>query len=988
MKKLFFLFIFLILINYFAIASPVQVTKPLYINTSKVMIVEYNETETSDQLSDWNETFDGNENKTFYIKIPKHAVVKFAYLNVSGYKKCTACKMCAYDPGTGPDCRCPTDGLSSTEQSTLNTSGSCPGGCSACSYTPSCSNNCQCQSPYSGGGISSCYSCSYTPGCPDCDCPSPGSGGGIYKYECTYTCSGSKSLSTNTGTTLPTPNSGYYSWSCSAGCSVSASNDGYCSDGETRVISHKVYVETAICSGSRTSCSSKKRNAVIYSPDGGSGLLTCRDCNVAEGCADSQYSYSESENCNSYSCSPGESLYCYQPFVADYEYSTLACSGAPCGYFSYIGSCSVSWSYKIDETSTSKCGASPCQSGEDTSCDTASCSCYSCHSCSYTPSPPCTCTSPYSGGGCKSCHSCSYTPSGPDCTCASPGSGGSCPGGCEVCGYTPDLDKDCVCQSPYSGGGCANYEQPKNPWLDSLADGKFEWEFSGYFNETAGPKRINLNETAINEWLSTCTPDEDGNCLLPVVVHSDEAGKMRIYSINISYEYNLSKLYTVTEFLNVVAGENITREFHLNNTGLNSPVNVSIYGYYLPFNGTEPITCEVNGAKITPTIEGSYVKCPHTETISYGSPFPDKVVKWYKGVLVTKTQTKHYFYNTSAVVDEYIYAYFNISGKNSDTVGYDSVTIRGDIPLPAVYFNTSPYIFTRSLSSGETYSYTINISGKPVRETTWTISSITYTDKIKYTYIANISVYDGNVSGLPIIYYIPTSRLVEWSKRNDTLTEYYVDTNSTGFYVSEANNTLNITIPTNFSSSSLDKGDHSVTIIYYVPYSPESPSIGGGGGGWITPRLYVSPSKIFMPIYLPKTCNSTNINITWLGSEDVQATIVLSDELKNITEQPKDGERILLKRNTQIVLPVKICVKDLHQGPVMVKGYSGSIEIVVTMKTGGLYRSKIPVEVRVYAPEVPPAPAPPPKPTIPENLRKAIVIGLIIVFAYIVWKYF
>jgi len=72
----------------------------------------------------------------------------------------------------------------------------------------------------------------------------------------------------------------------------------------------------------------------------------------------------------------------------------------------------------------------------------------------------------------------------------------------------------------------------------------------------------------------------------------------------------------------------------------------------------------------------------------------------------------------------------------------------------------------------------------------------------------------------------------------------------------------------------------------------------------------------------------------------------------------------------------------------MLKGYSGSIEIVATLRTGRVYSIKIPVEVRVYAPEVPPKPAPPPKPIIPENIRKVIIIILVAILAYIIWKYF
>ena len=350
---------------------------------------------------------------------------------------------------------------------------------------------------------------------------------------------------------------------------------------------------------------------------------------------------------------------------------------------------------------------------------------------------------------------------------------------------------------------------------------------------------------------------------------------------------------------------------------------------------------------------------------------------------ITRVLSTHSIINETVIVDEYVVATYNVSGENNDTISYSNVKIIGSIPYPSVYYNITPYIFYDDLSPSETYIFNINITGIPVRETSWIIQPTYFSNVTLYEYNATLTVYDGNVSSHEITYLIPKSRLTGWSNRQSNTEVFVIDGKTTGFAVTETNTTINITIFTNFSSSSLDEGEHYVYISYKVPYTPPSPSAGGGGGGWITPRLYYSPEKLFIPIYLPEKCNSTMVNITWVSDEDVQATIVISGDIKNITVQPKDGSRILLKKNTQIVLPVKICVTNLYQGPIMIKGYSGTIELMITMKTGGIFRAKLPVEVRIYKHVTPPAP---PKPVAEEKIVKIVKIVLGMVFIYLIFK--
>jgi hypothetical protein len=179
----------------------------------------------------------------------------------------------------------------------------------------------------------------------------------------------------------------------------------------------------------------------------------------------------------------------------------------------------------------------------------------------------------------------------------------------------------CSCTSPYTGGGCSDYGQPQNPWLDSTDNGIKEWSYSGYFNETAGKQKIDLNASEIQSWLSTCTPDSSGNCLLPIKIHSDYKGKMQVFSINITYDFNISSIYRLDtnenkyywNQTNVIAGEKYKK--HYKARVENSTVPFSASGYYL-LNQTAS-DCWVNETHFTPT--GSPLYCPITFSVQrYG----------------------------------------------------------------------------------------------------------------------------------------------------------------------------------------------------------------------------------------------------------------------------------------------------------------------------------------------------------------------------------
>jgi len=74
---------------------------------------------------------------------------------------------------------------------------------------------------------------------------------------------------------------------------------------------------------------------------------------------------------------------------------------------------------------------------------------------------------------------------------------------------------------------------PNSPYLDASGDGDKEWSYTGEFNQTNN-RTANFS-SEINSYLSTCTPDANGNCDVPLILHSDTAGKIQVSDINVTY---------------------------------------------------------------------------------------------------------------------------------------------------------------------------------------------------------------------------------------------------------------------------------------------------------------------------------------------------------------------------------------------------------------------------------------------------------------------
>lgn len=146
----------------------------------------------------------------------------------------------------------------------------------------------------------------------------------------------------------------------------------------------------------------------------------------------------------------------------------------------------------------------------------------------------------------------------------------------------------------------------------------WEWSLSGEFNQTNSPQQVDLNSTLINNYLSTCTPDSNGNCDVPFKLHSDTAGKIQVSDINITYDYNISTLFSVTSDPSLGRwGKVITP------TSNKASNDLTISGFYVQ-QDTLATNCYVNGVEYPITTDANGNKyCPVSFTVYKGNYFPE-----------------------------------------------------------------------------------------------------------------------------------------------------------------------------------------------------------------------------------------------------------------------------------------------------------------------------------------------------------------------------
>jgi len=206
--------------------------------------------------------------------------------------------------------------------------------------------------------------------------------------------------------------------------------------------------------------------------------------------------------------------------------------------------------------------------------------------------------------------------------------------------------------------------------------------------------------------------------------------------------------------------------------------------------------------------------------------------------------------NSTVKVGDFVYAYYNLSifNNNNNTGLTDTFT--------NIYVNLSKYINMSIWQNVSTLEKIIpslpHNSQTFIKVDVKNITAIQkdygcrYTDYLSFRkYECNfiVSVLENNVTpNLPIIYEIPYNLLPDWDRRDKTATNWFVDGTTKNITYEEVDSLgkVRFYVDIYHSNSSLDAGDHTFTIIYYIPTVYSGGGGGGGGGGGYVPKVNIS----------------------------------------------------------------------------------------------------------------------------------------------------
>lgn len=227
-----------------------------------------------------------------------------------------------------------------------------------------------------------------------------------------------------------------------------------------------------------------------------------------------------------------------------------------------------------------------------------------------------------------------------------------------------------------------------SPYLDVGGDGDTEWthtEDDGTFNSTYSPNRTDDFSSELNDVLSICSADANGNCDINLTLHSDTAGIIQVDDINITFNYNMTELFTEgsiywNETTDIDVNATYEKWKNVNHSSNKVPnVTISTVGYYL--NNASAITyCKIDGVNKTST--GSPAYCPLVEVHNYTG-------RWTNHSLYFNDSAGVPAVHTETVPQESGFDYF----KNATIKGYDVDDVECTSCLTnatfTVYLNTS-----------------------------------------------------------------------------------------------------------------------------------------------------------------------------------------------------------------------------------------------------------------------------------------------------------
>ncbi|HLD73180.1 MAG TPA: CARDB domain-containing protein [Candidatus Nanoarchaeia archaeon] len=144
---------------------------------------------------------------------------------------------------------------------------------------------------------------------------------------------------------------------------------------------------------------------------------------------------------------------------------------------------------------------------------------------------------------------------------------------------------------------------------DTGNDGTIDYQYAGTLDESNSPQEVDLNITAINDYLAICTPDQNNNCLVPLNFTTSSKGIIHLSDIIVDFSVS----------------DNISPKIH-NLIIIPNPANVSS-NLTVKVNATD----NINLTKVNATFSTQSI------TLTY-----NQISGWYEGVLIAPSSPGEY----------------------------------------------------------------------------------------------------------------------------------------------------------------------------------------------------------------------------------------------------------------------------------------------------------------------------------------------------------
>lgn len=230
---------------------------------------------------------------------------------------------------------------------------------------------------------------------------------------------------------------------------------------------------------------------------------------------------------------------------------------------------------------------------------------------------------------------------------------------------------------------------PTNLSIDVGATGGYDWNISGKLRDTRTAWGF---ESEIQSFLDSCTEDASGFCNVSFVFHSDYQGKLNISGINVTYRYNTSAVVSYQNVSNwsrtsgIQVNESVGNQVRRMVFSANPSYDMDVR--YIKINSTAT-SCDFNGSSYsTATVDGYRVCDIPMITIPNSGTLPGPFTLWDNNM---STDVPVYMnedspYNTTGLDDYYWrknFTLYNLTGfpiylRNvTGNVSLNDVTVKG-----------------------------------------------------------------------------------------------------------------------------------------------------------------------------------------------------------------------------------------------------------------------------------------------------------------------